>query len=292
MALLPPKFLDAVVSIEILDGTENKFRAVATGFLIGLPAGPKIDKGDELFRICLVSNRHVFEKKAKIFLRFNKEKEARRYDLNLIDTQGKQIWKGHPRADIGMISINAQKLNADGIEFGWFPEERLVTFKKGQDLGISQGDDVFVLGFPMGITGDQRMYVINRSGSIARIDEEIVKDQCCYLIDSFVFPGNSGGPVILKPQAISVTGTKAVETAYVIGLIKGYIPYEEIAYSLKSDPPEPRIKFIDNSGLANVVPMDFVLELGHEMVREQQKTEKAQDAKPVAEPARKESLPD
>ena len=56
-----------------------------------------------------------------------------------------------------MISINAQKLKADGIEFDWFPEERLVTVKKGQDLGISQGDDVFVLGFPMGITGDQKM---------------------------------------------------------------------------------------------------------------------------------------
>ena len=51
-----------------------------------------------------------------------------------------------------------------------------------------------------------------------------------------------------------------VGIAYLIGVVRSYLPYEEVAYSLQNDPPVPRMVFMENSGLADVIPMDCVLE--------------------------------
>ena len=59
-------------------------------------------------------------------------------------------------------------------------------------LEISAGDGVFVLGFPMELTGEQRNYVIVREGVIARLNEMKDRVSITFMIDSFVFPGNSG----------------------------------------------------------------------------------------------------
>jgi hypothetical protein len=45
-----------------------------------------------------------------------------------------------------------------------------------------------------------------------------------------------------------------------IGTVRSYLPYEEVAYSLQTDPPTPRMVFTENSGLADVIPMDCVKE--------------------------------
>ena len=141
---------------------------------------------------------------------------------------------------------------------------------KIKELGISQGDEIFVLGFPMGIAGEEKKYVIVKGGIISRLDDEIIRSTKTFLVDSSVFPGNSGGPVILKPAIVSIQGTTPVNRAFLLGLVKGYIPYEEIAYSLQSDPPQPRIKFVENSGLASVVPMDFVRNVVQDMISKDQ----------------------
>ena len=141
---------------------------------------------------------------------------------------------------------------------------------------------MFVLGFPMGIAGEEKKYVIVKGGIISRLDDEIIKSTKTFLVDSSVFPGNSGGPVILKPAIVSIDGTSPVNRAYLLGLVKGYIPYEEIAYSLQSDPPQPRIKFVENSGLASVVPMDFVRDVVQDMIPKEQPTK--QEEKQLATP--------
>ena len=40
-----------------------------------------------------------------------------------------------------------------------------------------------------------------------------------FLVDAFVFPGNSGGPVVSKPEALAITGTKSQDYAYLIGIV-------------------------------------------------------------------------
>lgn len=259
MSLLPFGYLNTVVSIEVPEEGE-KFRAIATGFLVGFSLGEKNDKGEDLFRIFLVTNRHVFRNKREVWLRFNKDSGSQRYRLQLLNERGKETWSAHPdpTVDIGVIPIAVNKLQADGVEFGWIPEELMAFRDRIKSLGITQGDEIYILGFPMGLAGEERKYAIARSGIIARLDDEIIETTHSFLVDASVFPGNSGGPVILKPAMFGIEGTTPVNRAYLLGVVKGYIPYEEIAYSLQTDPPQPRIKFVENSGLASVVPLDYV----------------------------------
>jgi hypothetical protein len=77
-----------------------------------------------------------------------------------------------------------------------------------------------------------------------------------FLIDSFVFPGNSGGPVVLKPEIISIAGTPSQSKSYLIGMVIGYQSYVDVAVSQQTQ--HQRITFEENSGLATVVPTDYI----------------------------------
>ena len=127
---------------------------------------------------------------------------------------------------------------------------------KLRDMGIAAGDGTFVLGFPMGLTENVHSAVIVREGIIARIEDLLNYGAESFMIDSFVFPGNSGGPVVLKPETISIKGTQNHPDPYLIGVVDAYLPYREPAVSLQTQ--ETRIVFEENSGLANILPIDFV----------------------------------
>lgn len=61
---------------------------------------------------------------------------------------------------------------------------------------------------------------------------------------------------------------KKIGKSDLIGIVKGYIPYEDIAISLQTN--TPKIVFTENSSLASVETVDTILEtiaqdeLGHE----------------------------
>src|SRR5208282_3835840 len=98
----------------------------------------------------------------------------------------------------------------------------------------------------------QRNYAIVRPGAIARVSDLIQSAATVFLIDSHVFPGNSGGPVILEPSLLAIQGTKNNNTAYLIGMVSAYIPYTDVAISPQTQ--RPRVTFEENSGLAEVIP--------------------------------------
>lgn len=260
--LLSRKHLDTVVAIEVQQ-EDSTFKCIATGFLCGFLTGKKNEKGENLYRIFLVTNRHVFNKKTLVYLRFNFQEEARRYPLPLTLPNGDINWEAHidEKIDLAVTPINANKLKEEGVTYSFVNEENMAFMRTIDEEGISQGDGVFVLGYPMGKAGLNKNYAIVRGGIIARLDNEIIAEEHGFLIDALIFPGNSGGPVFLKPEIASIEGTKAVNNSYLLGVIKSYIPYSETAYSLQTDPPTPRIQFVENSGLAHVVPLDYVRDI-------------------------------
>ena len=81
---------------------------------------------------------------------------------------------------------------------------------------------MFVLGFPMGLVAAARQYVICRTGAIARIRDYLEDKTKDFLVDATVFPGNSGGPVVFCPSALAITGTKPIQRADLIGVVKSY----------------------------------------------------------------------
>lgn len=122
--------------------------------------------------------------------------------------------------------------------------------------GVSEGDSIFVLGFPLGIVSAQSKHVISRSGSIARIRDVLANQESCFLIDANIFPGNSGGPVVTRPEISSIQGTQAINKAALVGIVKSYVPFKDIAISQQTG--NPRVIFEENSGLAIVETTDNI----------------------------------
>lgn len=262
MALIPSFFPDCVVAIGV-ENSSSKREWVASGFFYGHYIADNKD-GAKKYRVYLVTNRHVLENLPTVYLRFNPKtnEPAREYTLNLLDKNNTPRWFSHPNAeiDVAIIPVNFKILQEHAMQVDYFKSDQSVAnIDKLNDLGITEGDFAYVFGFPMGLVGGERNAVIVRSGSIARIRDALAKANQEYLIDAFVFPGNSGGPVVSKPELVAIRGTKSQSAAYLIGIVKSYVPYEDVAISLQTK--RPRVIFEENSGLAAVHPIDFVQEV-------------------------------
>jgi S1-C subfamily serine protease len=270
--LIPPPFLDAVVLIgrtEINPAEPIHWVPEASGFLYG-DYLKKVDEQHNSYQVFLVTNRHVIEDHAvmtnrPLSVKFNLKTQGstRAYDIPLRDNKGNPVWHFHPDAtvDLAVVSIDTNVLEKEGAVFYYFHSDADVLSRaKAKELGLSEGDGVFVLGYPMGIAGSIQDYVIVRQGAIARVRDSLeVPTLTSFLVDSFVFPGSSGGPVVLKPELVSLQNAKpAIQNSYLLGVVRGYIPYTDVAISAQTK--HPRVTFEENSGLTEVIPADFIKE--------------------------------
>lgn len=256
MALIPPTFFDSVVAI----GTRTQNGAtqwIASGFLYGKFVS-KVNEETPSYRVYLVTNRHVIDGIQNCILRFNslEEETAKEYP---IDKSKNWALHPNPEIDVAVVSINVDLLKEDNIQFDFFRNDLwCADIDKMNEEEFSEGDSCYTLGFPMGLVGEMHNYVIARSGILARIRDLKARASTTFLVDSFVFPGNSGGPVVSKPEIVSIQGTKSHKSAYLIGIVRGYVSYQDIAISQQTQ--RPRIIFEENSGLAEVHPIDYIEE--------------------------------
>ena len=262
MALIPPVFLDCVVAIGIDVGEENR-RWVASGFLYGNFLS-KVDEKNNQYDVYLVTNRHVLEGQKVVYLRFNPRDAvpAREYTLQFAGVENPAVYSTHsdPDIDLAVVKIDANILDKDGIRFAFFKSDQHVADRKSlEDLGFTEGDFGYVLGFPMGIVGEERSFVIVRQGAIARIRDYLAGASKEILMDCMIFPGNSGGPVVNKPEAMSIQGTKSQSAAYLIGVVAGYLPYRDVLKSQQTN--EDRMIVVENSGLSSIVPVQYLCDL-------------------------------
>lgn len=261
MALIPPFFLDCVVALGN-DDQEGSRQWTASGFLYGHLLKSKRDTNE--YNLYLVTNRHVLEGQSQIYLRFNPvgASPAQEYLLEFGRDRGfpECVLHPDPEIDLAVVQLDGEILVQDNIQFNYFlSDTHLAAGKALEDIGITEGDFVYVLGFPMGLVGERRSFVIVRQGTIARIRDYLAGVSKEILLDCMIFPGNSGGPVVTKPETTYIEGTKAPEAAYLIGIVAGFIPYTETAVSPQTG--RPRVMFEENSGLAVVVPVEYLVEL-------------------------------
>lgn len=256
MALIPPFFIDAVVAIGYENQKQDNIFWGASGFFYLYPL--KKDKG----RVYLITNKHVVDGQKKIFLRINPKASGKPkgYLLNLEDpVTGEKVWRGHylKKVDVAVIPINFNLLQQENMQVNFFNGlQHALDMKSIKDKGLCEGDGVFVLGFPVSLVGDRSNSVIVRGGNIARIRDSLFHPQESFLIDTTVFPGNSGGPVINKPETISIQGTTSVSSANLIGIIASYTPYRDVAVSKQTG--NIRVIFEENSGLSSVFSVDCI----------------------------------
>ena len=249
-ALLPPSFVSSVVAIGHNErGQDGLMRWVTdgSGFFYGFLVVNDPDPAKRQYQLYVMTNRHVIDGRRVISVRLNPKKlseQGQVFDIPAVDSTGKPQWFTHrdPNVDVAGVQANPKFLNQRGIDFDFFTnDEHSADIDKLKDIGVSAGDPIFVLGFPMNLAGEQRNYVIVRPGAIARVGDLIESAATILLIDSHIFPGNSGGPVVLAPQITAITGTKSNNIAYLVGMVRAFIP--------------ARIIFEENSGLAEVVPI-------------------------------------
>jgi len=242
-AVFNQQWLKAIVSVEVLD-SQGKGTPIGTGFLLQTPNK----------HIALVTAKHVvYENEGKGPLLQNIA-----YRLNRTD--GKSI-------------LFPDKAVTAKLRSGWFRSEtndvacRLILRENISDFvtipyslflptgQMEAGAPLFIIGFPLGLRSDQYATPIVRRASIARVDQHML------IVDGFVYPGNSGGPVIYEPTVQLGTGftTPILQGEWFVGMVLSEISYVEPAISLQTK--RPRITFEQNSGLSNVLPSEKLLEL-------------------------------
>jgi S1-C subfamily serine protease len=271
-ALLPPMFVNCVVAIgsvqvdPALQPPRPTWRTEGTGFFYGYLVQGGADITKHQYETYLVTAKHVVlgHQGGDLHIRVNPTEAASAgedFTVPTVPAQGQGTWFYHPdpAIDVAVVRVNISALRDRGFQSDFFANDvHVANVAKLKELDVAAGDGVFVLGFPMGMAGAQRNYVVVRQGAIARVGEMLDNASKSFLIDAFVFPGNSGGPVILKPEIVSITGMKSHNAAHLIGLVLSYTTYNDTAISAQTR--QPRIIFQENSGLAEVLPTNYIEE--------------------------------
>lgn len=240
---LSPDWKESVILIEEQQGAN--YEPVATGFIV-------------LFqkKSFIITNKHVAESNNLMF-RFNSRFSKNSIIRLSVDSILQEInipWAISQTVDLAAIPFIFYKSMIsfrDSIKVKFIG----ISLFKNWDY-INEGDEIFVLGFPFGVGAGTHFSAVYRSGIIA-----LKEQKGSYLIDAKIFPGNSGGPVFMKPSIIDYSNGKIGKgnDGYLVGVVSAYLPYTDMAISMQTK--RPRITFEENSGLAIVYSSENVVDL-------------------------------
>lgn len=260
MAIIPDFFLNAVVAIGV-DQSKDEKHWIGTGFIVGR----KETDNPTLSTHYIVTNKHVIKNQKYVYVRFNSlgGSLVKDYRIDLYDEDGKQLFTHHPneKTDVIALQILPQTLINDKSIWGSFDlEDHALTLDKMKTTGVQEGSLVYALGFPMDLV-DPIKVPICRLGCISRVSDAFLlkKKKPVFLVDAQTFPGNSGGPIISRPEYISIDGTPNNTSANLIGILSAYIPYCETLYSGQTG--NARMIQEENSGLTVVHPVERIQEV-------------------------------
>ena len=256
MALIPQSFKDAVVAI----GANGKW--VATGFVVAR----KNENGG--YNTFLVTNKHVFEKEDglvnsnEITLRFNLHNriDAKDFYAKVIKKDEKHYSvHPNPNVDVAAMLLNGAILKNDLGELSafLFENEVSLTRKDMIDNDVLEGSLVYMLGFPSGIVGLNSKVPLIRLGCISRISDVGVNDP--FLVDIQNFPGSCGSPIINRLESIHLKGSKFFQKTSLVGIVSGYLPYEDLLISAQTGKVMEKIS--ENSGIAVAFGVDCIKEV-------------------------------
>jgi len=111
-----------------------------------------------------------------------------------LEIGGRDLWARHPERDVAVVEVIAPPtFAARAIPLAWLADERDLDLQ-----GVGPGDQVFTLGYPRGLSSNRAGFPILRTVRIASYPLSPIAAFPTFLIDGFLYPGNSGGPVFLE----------------------------------------------------------------------------------------------
>jgi S1-C subfamily serine protease len=230
---------------------ENNF--LGTGFIVGRES---LYTRNYYYSV-LVTAKHVLDGMSgdSMTINFRQKKGADYVKIPLktqIRKNGNNLYTSHPTADVAVMYV-AYPAQNDIELYG------IHLFATDSILGIFNihpGDELFVLGYPLGFESNGAGFPILRSGKIASYPIVPTKIYNSFLLDFEVYPGNSGGPVFVN-QYNRLINHKLEERYYnfLVGIVSEEIEMVETINSLQET------KFVKNRlYLAKIVPSAFILE--------------------------------
>lgn len=204
---------------------DNEWGGRGTGFLVARETSP--GKG----RIFLVTNKHVLhpdqqqrKKATHIRVHVNRKKangtiEGDVFIVPLVGG-GKISYEEHPDRDVDVLAFDVTQLtNAmPDLEMKWVGYDLFLNNEKARELEITMGEEVVIVGYPLGLRHRTSNLPLIRSGIIATRIGESLEDEVeeagvtrkrilrGFLIDGATIPGSSGSPVVLKPVIGRIVG--------------------------------------------------------------------------------------
>ncbi len=239
MAIFPEKFMDSTVIVGSLQ-RNSQINWMATGFLVGRFEG--LDEANQKkYSIYFITNKHVVREQKSVQLQFNSINGVSILSCGLYNGKAK-IYTDHPNPNIDVIAcrIDINGALKNGVQASFFElDTQALNVQQMKANGVCEGTIVYALGFPVGITGAFVDNVVKapvcRMGCISKIEHLYHgSGYNVYIIDAQTFPGNSGGPVINRPEIFSMEGTPHCETANLIGIVSAYLPYSETLISTQT----------------------------------------------------------
>lgn len=266
MSIIPKFFVDATVALGVPAGVPGKKPFwCATGFVVGRFEGT-ID-GEGRYTTYLITNKHVVRGEKILTMQVNSSNGVKTYPIQLEGEGGERLYSEHPHseADVAACSIDINPAKAEGAELPFYHlEGHTLTLRQMKDTGVCEGSIIYTLGFPVSIApnfvNDVVKAPVCRMGCISRVEDTYhVNDSKTFIIDAMAFPGNSGGPIISRPERFAITETPFNSSANLIGIVSGHLPYREVLYSRQTN--KDRVVNEDNSGLTVAISVDCIKEV-------------------------------
>lgn len=183
-------------------------------------------KGKKYKNIWLVTSRHVIlpdEQKPSTLktiefrtrrINHHRPPSWNKIKINNIDLKQRLKVPSDNTIDIVIIKIT-EKIeqhhpNLDN-DLGFFAVSDKIL-PENVNFKVESGDDVLVVGYPIGFHDMENLYPIVRSSSIASKWKANFNGFACFVIDRRHYPGSSGSIVVTKPTNITVSEGEIVTT--------------------------------------------------------------------------------
>ena len=269
MSVIPDQYINSVLSIGVSNSNEHDdITWIGSGFFVS----KRLSEDSTKARIFVVTNRHVIDGKKAVTLRLKKKDGSFvQYTHELLGNGIPQYsTSDDPKVDVAVFTFVAGIIEQFGIDINFIDiDANVATTNEFLSGGGGEGSLVYMLGYPMGLVNIESNTPICRLGCVARMDEYEINKEKKILLDIQNFPGNSGSPILTRPEVMSVGGAKPFDRSVLLGIICSYIPYRDWLISKQTgEIVEIRT---ENSGIANCIPVEFIREvIDKEMNRNKQ----------------------
>lgn len=184
-------------------------------------------------------------------------RDARQAVIDLFDSSGRPTWLEHPtfghRVDVVAMKIGVidAKLNNRPIN----------TYSEFVDFDVMVGDDVFVLGFPLGLDGGPRLPIWKRA-SVATEPHYDLDQLPRILIDTATRQGMSGAPAIVVRRGFTIPRGKEARdgifgvTETFLGVYSGRVGDDALGAQLGVVWKAAAVDEIVRNGVAGRTPFD------------------------------------